>query len=608
MSNLPQKDIFHISFPKTLSRGIDSVFYFTGGHTMANIENKTKALIIAIEKIFQRMSEDIFYFIEGYAYVEAPDELDGKTKFSLWEEQKRALRDMMENRLTIVLKARQLGLSWLALWHSLWNMLFKTGYQVVTLSKRDEDAKELILRMKFMLNELPNWLILEDIKVNRGKFAKLRFRATEHRITIIRENGLPSRMVAMPAAPDSGRSFTANLVILDEWAFQEFAYKIWNAAFPTIHRPTGGKVIGISTAKRATLFHEIWQNADDFGFKKIFLNWRADPRRDDAWYEQAKKALSAGRQYMAEFPNTPEEAFAAGTGIAFPEFTKDVHVCEPFTIPDHWRKWMSLDNGYTDPFAWYWYAIDEDGHIYVYREFSRDRDKDEKLLYSEQAEKVVELMTCSKVNEWGHEEIGLEKVDFIVAGADAWATHHKDSSGKNLIDYYMEGGLKSFGFRKAITDRKLRKATVHEYLKPIYDEKTQEWSSKVTIFNTCKHLIKTLPELLEDENDPEKVEDSDYDNCLTGDTIINTIDGDIPIKDLVGKTGKVYCYDEKLEQSTVSNFYDVRCTKKNADVYEIETEDGRVIKATDYHPILTKNGWKTISQLTENDYIIDIWG
>lgn len=102
-----------------------------------------------------------------------------------------------------------------------------------------------------------------------------------------------------------------------------------------------------------------------------------------------------------------------------------------------------------------------------------------------------------------------------------------------------------------------------------------------------------------------KLEDKNN-HCITGDTIINTVDGDFEIENLVNKTGLVYCYNEKTKKSTISEFNQVRCTNENAEIYQIELEDGRIIKATDYHPILTKNGWKLLKDLTENDLIVDI--
>jgi intein/homing endonuclease len=98
----------------------------------------------------------------------------------------------------------------------------------------------------------------------------------------------------------------------------------------------------------------------------------------------------------------------------------------------------------------------------------------------------------------------------------------------------------------------------------------------------------------------------DHDNhCLTGDTIVNTLDGDFPISQIVGKQGRVYCYDNG---PTVSNYCNVRMTQQDAPVFEIELQDGRTIKATAEHPILTQNGWKYVRDITKTDLIVDIGG
>ena len=93
---------------------------------------------------------------------------------------------------------------------------------------------------------------------------------------------------------------------------------------------------------------------------------------------------------------------------------------------------------------------------------------------------------------------------------------------------------------------------------------------------------------------------------MTGDTLIDTVDGQIPIEKLVGKKGKVYCYDAKRRKKTISTFYNVRKTRKNADIYKLTLEDGSSIKMTEEHLLYTQRGWIALKQLKNDDKIAKI--
>ena len=543
-----------------------------------------------------KIPDDCQYFIQEYVKIEDRDSAELAVPFVLWDKQREVLKQFQEFRLNIILKARQLGLSWLAIAFSAWNIVTKAGYQVVALSRTEEEAKELVRRLKFILDNLPEWMITEKDKDNKRDGLKWDSKTLE--VTVYHKH--PSVFKSFPASQDSGRSFTANLVILDEWAFQQWANEIWSAAYPVVNRPTGGAVIGLSTAKRLTLFEDIWIKATKGlnTFNRIFLPWWTDPRRTQEWYEQTKKDLP--NSYKAEYPATPEEAFEAAEGVAFGEFSYDIHVCEPFEIPSFWQKWMAVDNGYNDPFAWYWFAVDGDGVVYVYREYTRNPKKEDKVAYSDQARKVVNLT-------------GDEKIAYTVAGHDAWNIHHMSINatspqGKSIIDYYNDGGVRNC--IKCTPDRILRKATWHEYLKPYFDKNTEKTTARLKIFSTCTQLIDTIPKLLNDEKNIEKVAeckfDHWYDACLSATTLIDTTNGKVRIDELVGKIGYVYCYDENLKVPAISSYHDVRMTRENVEIFEIETEDGRKIQATYDHEVLTDKGWKQVKDLTDDDYIVDI--
>lgn len=104
------------------------------------------------------------------------------------------------------------------------------------------------------------------------------------------------------------------------------------------------------------------------------------------------------------------------------------------------------------------------------------------------------------------------------------------------------------------------------------------------------------------EDKPVKIDD----HCLTGDTLVETSEGAIPIKDLVGCKGMVWSYNTVTRQKELKPFHDIRMTRKMAQTYKITLEDGRVIKCTSDHPILTKRGYITVKELKEDDEIVQI--
>jgi hypothetical protein len=455
------------------------------------------------------------HFIREYVKIEDRDAANRgeeiATSFILWPGQLVALACFMIERLSVVLKARQLGLTWLTLAYALWRMLFNPGYSVVALSKREEDAKELSRRMAFMLKYLPYWMTQEKKSAKEG-FSGPTWEATTMTIKIHHPGSEPSQFRAETSGPESGRSFTANLIILDEWAFQQFAQEIWTAAYPTVNRTTGGQVIGLSTNKRGSLFEKICQEAIRLvnNFKMIFLDVWTDPRRTHDWYEQTK--IDVPDSWMQEYPETIEQAFSAGEGTAFPEFSVDVHVVETFTPPTWWKKWMGHDPGHDNPFAWHWFAVDGDGTVYVYREYARPLGAP-KVFYSDQAAEVTEMSRYFDEDEQAER---FENIDYIVTGKDAFNKSRETS--KTYIDYYRDGGLTFAGFIPAITDRKKRKAVWHEYLKPIPDPENEGRKiAKLRIMDCCKQLIHTLPQLVKEKLDNEKVEDNpEIDNCYDG--------------------------------------------------------------------------------------------
>ena len=68
----------------------------------------------------------------------------------------------------------------------------------------------------------------------------------------------------------------------------------------------------------------------------------------------------------------------------------------------------------------------------------------------------------------------------------------------------------------------------------------------------------------------------------------------------------MYCTDGK--KPAVREFGNVRMTQEDADVYEIELIDGKKVKATKEHPILTQRGWVMVKDLRTDDKVACIGG
>jgi phage FluMu gp28-like protein len=80
-----------------------------------------------------------------------------------------------------------------------------------------------------------------------------------------------SRLLAMPANPNTIRGYSANL-LLDEFAFHENPREIWRAIYPTISNSLKGqyRVLVLSTPNgRGNKFAELWHNTEKWSQHKV---------------------------------------------------------------------------------------------------------------------------------------------------------------------------------------------------------------------------------------------------------------------------------------------------------------------------------------------------
>ena len=79
---------------------------------------------------YARCAADPFYYVEQYVHIECPEAQTLLQPFRLWPAQRPALEAMAEKRRVMVLKARQLGMTWLALAEASRLLLCRPGHRV----------------------------------------------------------------------------------------------------------------------------------------------------------------------------------------------------------------------------------------------------------------------------------------------------------------------------------------------------------------------------------------------------------------------------------------------------------------------------------------------
>lgn len=249
---------------------------------------------------WQRYSQDFADWLNACCSVYNATEREWMP-FKLWPSQTMVAHTLQEHRLTVILKARQLGLSWLCVGFSLWLMLFRSEATILLFSQRDDEAIHLLnFRLQGMYERLPRWMRAKAVKVSN---------AHEFRLS----NG--STALAFPTT--GGRSYTATLAIVDEADHTQDLDALLNAVKPTID--AGGRLILLSTVDKSrpeSAFKRIYRGAvaRTNSYRPIFLPWSARPDRTPAWYDEQRADIvartGAADDLYQEYPATDFEALA----------------------------------------------------------------------------------------------------------------------------------------------------------------------------------------------------------------------------------------------------------------------------------------------------------
>ena len=201
--------------------------------------------------------------------------------------------------------------------------------------------------------------------------------------------------------------------------------------------------------------------------------------------ENEKKALLYGDwdsfsgQVFTQWRNNPDGY----------ETRVNTHVIKPFRVPESWRIYRGFDFGYSKPFSVGWYAVDHEGRMY----------------------RVRELYGCTGIpNEgvrWEPTVIArkiaeIEKEDVNLRGRRVYGiadpSIFDESRGESVAAMMERAGVY---FEPGDNTRLAGKMQIHNRL--AFDE---NGIPMLYVFDTCKHFIRTIPQLVYSMTDVEDID------------------------------------------------------------------------------------------------------
>lgn len=212
---------------------------------------------------------------------------------------------------------------------------------------------------------------------------------------------------------------------------------------------------------------------------------------------------------LAAMPEAERNALLYGdwdsfAGQVFTEWRNDsdhyddrigTHVISPFRIPDSWTIYCGMDWGYAKPFAVGWYACDHDKRLYHIREYygcTGTPNEGVKMEPSAVARKICEIES---------EDANLRGRQIVRIGDPAiWGSQGTESIGR-----LME--RERVYFDKGDNTRIPGKMQVHHRL--AFDA---DGVPMLYVFGTCRHFIRTVPNLVYSESDVEDVDTTGEDH------------------------------------------------------------------------------------------------
>jgi hypothetical protein len=257
---------------------------------------------------------DARYFIQNFCWLECK-EIAKILQFIPFDYQWDILDRIQAGESLVINKSRRVGVSWSVAAYVAWLINFHEGVKVLLLSKREDDAKSLLRKVKFILNNLAyhdheNLRRATSAKFLRGEIGY----DNQQLLSIVYrdDNGdesSHSEVASLTMTTDSGRSEGATFIFWDETAFAKPDDEAtWSSIRPTVMR--GGQYVIASTPNGVG--GVFWQLVRDgqaginLGYEYKEVHWS----EAGITYEQVMEAKNSMKMTEDKFLQEFELSFA----------------------------------------------------------------------------------------------------------------------------------------------------------------------------------------------------------------------------------------------------------------------------------------------------------
>jgi hypothetical protein len=253
---------------------------------------------------------------------------------------------------------------------------------------------------------------------------------------------------------------------------------------------------------------------EDTGISRVFIPSRVKDNpallESDPGYVQRLKAVGSPQLVRAWLDgdwNVVEGGF-------FEEFAYDRHVIAPFTVPEPWIRFRSMDWGSASPFSVGWWAVCQDtfehdgriiprGAIIRYREWYGAKPGGNNSGLKMTAEEVARGIVSRETDHRGQRE----KISYGVLDPSAFAVISGPSIAETL-------GRHGAIFRRADNTRVARDKRMGGWDQLRYRLKGNADGPLIFFFATCRDVIRTIPMMIHDQHNPEDLDTEVEDHAV----------------------------------------------------------------------------------------------